>query len=451
MDLSSIRLEIGFNPLGGALPEAEQALADARVAVRSGADPFSGVHRAAAAFRTAGWMSAVLFTEAIDACTPIAHIQTPLYDAALADLGYAVSMRNLPALTRSPSLFERYRTLRVASEGEGVHVGYETFAMAGRVVPYATLAHVPDKDLAAVRERYETALLGALRGGAGHRVRDAALAELQWCASALAGGSPLDMWRLAGACLHVLREHGVQLPDDRRLLAGLNMLLAEQAEGAKRAPRELVRSAVALLWRASVSPDAQGPRRTDYDALLRDYGVCVGQPPSPVDSPETLWEQVATRDEVQSRIARGMTGDALQVDRTRYIGPLVVAAGAYEDFLATADASMVALSELRGVSSLRSADAAQASDAAFRMSAASAALGLGQVGLLADALSLGWRMRARELAEPRDSGISSRSMDAVLAQGTDAMRAALMRIAAGIPPLPLDHPIATLEERIDAS
>ncbi|RKP59051.1 hypothetical protein [Pararobbsia silviterrae] len=452
MDASSIRLEIGFNPHGGALPDAEQALADARAAVRAGTDPFSGVHRAAAAFRTAGWMAAVLFTEAIDACTPIAHIQTPVYDNALYALSYAVSMRNLRALTRSPSLFECYRALRIAAEGEGVHVGYETFAMAGRIVPNATLARIPERDLGAVRERYETALLGALRGGVEPLVRESALVELEWCASALAGPEPLDMWRLAGACLRVLRERGMQLSDDRRLLAGFNMLLADQAAGATRAPRELVRSAVALLWRASSPPSGNAATRAEYDALLRDYGVCVGQPASPVDTPETLWEEAAARDEVRSRIARGLTGDALEVDRTRYIGPLVVAAGAYEDFLATADASMVSLSDAGRLSSPSSADAAHASEAAFRMAAASAALGLGQVGLLADALALVWRMRARAVAGARMSsvsGVSSRAGDAALSQGTDALRGALLRIAAGIPPLPLDQAIAKLGELID--
>lgn len=451
MDAHSIRFEIGFNPLGGALPDAEQAIADARAAVRTGADPFSGVHRAAAAFRSAGWMPAVLFTEAIDACSPIAHIQNRLYDGALADLAHAVAMRNLPALTRSPSLFERYRSLRVAAEGEGVHVGYETFAMAGRVVPYATIAAVSDKDLSAVRTRYETALLGALRGGVERLVREAALIELEWCASALAGADPLDIWRLAGACMHLLREHGPQLPDDRRLLAGFNMLLADQAGGATRAPRELVRSAVALLWRASIPPSDTPERPVEYDGLLRDYGVAVGRPPSPVDSPETLWEQAATRDEIQSRIARGLTGEALAVDRSRFIGPLVVAAGAYEDFLATADASMAALGDASRLSSMRTSDAAQASEAAFRMAAASAALGLGQVGLLADALALSWRMRARALAEARESILASRIGDTALTLGTDALRGALLRIAAGIPPLPLDQSIATLQELIDSN
>ena len=451
MDAHSIRFDISFNPLGGALPDAEQAIADARAAVRAGADPFSGVHRAASAFRSAGWMAAVLFTEAIDACTPIAHIQTPLYDGALSDLARAIATRNLPALTRSPSLFERYRALRVAAEGQGVHVGYETFAMAGRVVPYATISPVPEKDLSAVRMRYETALLGALRGGTERLVRESALVELEWCASALAGSEPLDVWRLASACFHLLREHGMRLPDDRRLLAGFNMLLADQAAGAVRAPRELVRGAVALLWRASVPTSDHAGQPVEFDALLRDYGVCVGRPPSPVDSPETLWEQVATRDEVQSRVARGMTGDALAVDRTRFIGPLVVAAGAYEDYLATADASMAALGDPGRLSSMRASDAAYASEAAFRMAAASAALGLGQVGLLADALALAWRMRARELAEARESTLSSRSGDAALKHGTDALRAALMRIAAGIPPLPLDHSIATLQELIDSN
>ncbi|HTJ94007.1 MAG TPA: hypothetical protein VL424_12990, partial [Pararobbsia sp.] len=322
MDAHSVRFEISFNPLGGALPEAEQAVADARYAVRVGADPFSGVHRAAAALRAAGWMPAVLFTEAIDACTPIAHVQTPLYIGALADLAHAIAMRNLPALTRSPSLFERYRALRIAAEGEGVHVGYETFAMAGRVVPYATIASLPGRDLSAVRARYESALLGALRGGTEPLVREAALIELEWCASALTGADPLDIWRLAGACMHLLREHGPQLPDDRRLLAGFNMLLADQAAGARRAPRELVRGAVALLWRASIPRSDSPERPVEYDALLRDYGVSTGRAPSPVDSPETLWEQVATRDEIQSRIARGLSGDALAVDRSRHIGPL---------------------------------------------------------------------------------------------------------------------------------
>lgn len=451
MDASSIRFELGFNPLGGALPDAEQALADARHAVRVGADPFSGVHRAAAAFRTAGWMAAVLFSEAIDACTPIAHIQTLLYDGALRELAYAVSMRNLPALTRSPSLFERYRALRIAAEGEGVHVGYETFAMAGRVVPQAMLARVPDKDLSAVRMRYETALLGALRGGAEPRVRDAALVELEWCASALAGADALDMWRLAGACLHVLREQGMRLPDDRRLLAGFNMLLADQAAGATRAPRELVRGAVALLWRAS-APLAGAPDRAfEHTALLRDFGVCVGRPLSAADSPETLWERVATRDEIQLRIARGMTGEALEVDRSRFVGPLVVAAGAYEDFLATADASMSALSDASRMATMNSADAAQASEAAARMALASAALGLGQVGLLAEALALAWRMRARALAQARDSALCSRAGDAALAHATDALRGALLRIAAGIPPLPLDQAIVTLGDQIDSN
>ncbi|HTJ91609.1 MAG TPA: hypothetical protein VL424_00705, partial [Pararobbsia sp.] len=124
---------------------------------------------------------------------------------------------------------------------------------------------------------------------------------------------------------------------------------------------------------------------------------------------------------------------------------------AYEDFLATADASMAALGDLSRLSSMRPSDAAHASDAAYRMAAASAALGLGQVGLLADALALSWRMRARALADARVSALSSRAGDAALTHGTDALRGALMRIAAGIPPLPLDHTIAALQELIDSN
>jgi hypothetical protein len=468
MDANSIRAEIGFNPLGGALPDAERALADARAAFRSGADPFSGIHRATAALRTAGWLPAVLYAEALDACSPIAHIQSPLYDGALHDLAYAVGRRNLPALARSPILFERYRALRIAAEGDGVRVAYDEFALAGRTVPPAHFARVTDADLRAVRTRYETALLGALRGGADERMRESALNELEWCTSALSGDEALDLWRLANACVKILRENGMRLPDDRRLLAGFNMLLAEQAAGATFAPPALVRGAVALLWReTSVKAVAAPGQPVEHGDLLRDYGLCVGTPPAHGDSPETLWEQVAAKAEHDARVSRGMSGNALELDRTRYIGPLVVAAGAYEDFLATADASMAALSERRARRVVDSVSAAQASDAACRMATASAALGLGQVGLLADALALGWRIRARQLADTygttgrASSGSaasavpmvvgSAEATDAALSIGTDALRAALHRIAAGIPPLPFDGPLAALNELIETA
>jgi hypothetical protein len=455
IDPQSIRAEIGFNPLGGALLDAEHALADARAGFRSGADPFSGIHRAVTALRTAGWLPAVLYAEALDACGPIAHIQSPLYVGALTDLIYAVTMRNLPALARSPLLFERYRALRIAAQGDGVRVAYDEFALAGRTVPPARFSKVTVDDLRAVRARYETALLGALRGGADDRTRESALIELEWCASALTGSEPLDMWRLAHACLHMLRENGLRLADDRRLLAGFNMLLADQAGGAAAAPPPLVRSAVALLWReSSVQALATPNQPVEHADLLRDYGLCVGMPPMPADSPETLWEREAARAELDSRVSRGMTGDALEVDRTRYIGPLVVAAGAYEDFLATADASMAALSE-RHPLKVDSVSAAQASDAACRMATASATLGLGQVGLLADALALAWRIRARQLATTRHDtphNISAAATaDVALSAGTDALRAALHRIAAGIPPLPFHGPLAALNEMIETS
>jgi hypothetical protein len=307
-----------------------------------------------------------------------------------------------------------------------------------------------------------------LRGGADERMREAALNELEWCTSALSGDEALDLWRLANACVKILRENGMRLPDDRRLLAGFNMLLAEQAAGATSAPPALVRGAVALLWReTSVKAVAAPGQPVEHGDLLRDYGLCVGTPPAHGDSPETLWEQVAAKAEHEARVSRGMSGDALEVDRTRYIGPLVVAAGAYEDFLATADASMAALSERRARRVVDSVSAAQASDAACRMATASAALGLGQVGLLADALALGWRIRARQLADTygttgrASSGDamstvpvvadSAEATDAALSIGTDALRAALHRIAAGIPPLPFDGPLAALNKLIETA
>ncbi len=342
----------------------------------------------------------------------------------------------------------------------GVRVAYDEFALAGRTVPPARFADVGAADLQAVRSRYETALLGALRGGADERTRESALIELEWCASALSGSEPRDMWRLANACLRVLRENGMRLPDDRRLLAGFNMLLADQEGGALSAPPSLVRGAVALLWReSSGSVPGASDAPAEHAALLRDYGLCVGMQPMPADSPETLWETAAAKAELESRVSRGLTGDALEIDRTRYIGPLVVAAGAYEDFLATADASMAALSEQHALDVVDPARAAQASDAACRMAMASAAIGLGQVGLLADALALAWRIRARQVARGRqDPGREDASRtdadaqaDAALSNGSDALRAALHRIAAGIPPLSFQGPLSALNAMVETS
>jgi len=148
---------------------------------------------------------------------------------------------------------------------------------------------------------------------------------------------------------------------------------------------------------------------------------------------EALWEAGAAE-------AQGI-GSGLREARTRELGVLTVNAHAYEDFLQTADGAIAALAEhARAAGHPEKADpseALQAGDAAYRLGAASSALGLGHVALLADALGLAWRRRAH-------AGVSTPAVRAhvvveapdarALEQGAEGLRAMLHTIAAGVAP-----------------
>jgi hypothetical protein len=130
--------------------------------------------------------------------------------------------------------------------------------------------------------------------------------------------------------------------------------------------------------------------------LLNDYGLTVDWHVAGSQASEMLWEVDAARAEADA------LRDAAAV---RQLGLVTVNGHAYEDFLQTADASMADLTATPAT-----ADASQAwraAAAAFRVGAAAAALGLGQTALMAGA---------------------------ALSAGSDGLRAALYKIAAGVAP-----------------
>jgi hypothetical protein len=452
------------NPRGGAVRPAELALAEAQLAFEQRGDLAAPLLRAVRALREAGWSGAQRFADALVLMSPLTAAEPAeepkareRFGAALHDFRAAIARHNLRELSCSPTLFAHYHSLSelISRRTPGFNVTFEDIALTARPVPPVTFSQQSAQRLAHLRVRYERALLPVLRAhssdgaasAAASAAMRAALDELDACLAELAGPDPYDFWRLASACARTLRVSGHSAGDAeaRRFHARCNLALAEHARGialggTPLAPRSLVRSTLASLWRdyalfGAAAEDA------DQVELLHDYGLTVDWHVAGTQDSEALWEAGAAQ-------AQSGTADLLAV-RTRELGVLTVNAHAYEDFLQTADASIASLAEHARVAGhpekADPSEALQAGDAAFRLGAAACALGLGHVALLADALGLAWRRRAH-------AGVSTPAVRAhviveapnarSLEQGAESLRAMLHTIAAGVAP-PAGSPALT--------
>ncbi|WP_412526619.1 hypothetical protein [Burkholderia lata] len=401
------------NPRGGAVRAADAWLAAAADAFEHRDDAAAPLSAAAAVLAEAGWLPAARFAGQLSAAVPLvaAEPTSAGWRAALRDFRAAVARHNLRELACSPVLFEHFRALRAQSAADlRAQAPLDALALVGRAVPPATLRALPDAFATRIRARYEQALLGVLR--AEHGAPDAALDELDAMLAALASDDPYDFWRLAAACVRALRASGA--PELKRFLARTNLLLGEHAQGRRSAPPELVRETVALLWRdfALFGAAAEDVALVD---VLHDYGLTVDWHVAGTPASEALWEADAARAE----------HDAVAVAPTRALGVVTVNAHAYEDFLQTADASMA---DLAADPARADAGAAwHASGAAYRVGTAACALGLGHAALLADTLGLAWR-RAAHGMPLADGGLDAHG------HASDMLRAALLKIAAGVAP-----------------
>ncbi|MCA7928999.1 hypothetical protein LGN20_18295 [Burkholderia cepacia] len=401
------------NPRGGAVRAADAWLAAAADAFERRDDAAAPLSAAAAVLAEAGWLPAARFAGQLSAAVPLVAVEPTSagWRAALRDFRAAVGRHNLRELACSPVLFEHFRALRAQSAADlRASAPLDALALVGRAVPPATLRALPDAFATRIRARYEQALLGVLR--AGHGAPDAALAELDAMLAVLAGDDPYDFWRLAAACVRALRASGA--PELKRFLARTNLLLGEHAQGRRSAPPELVRETVALLWRdfALFGAAAEDVALVD---VLHDYGLTVDWHVAGTPASEALWEADAARVE----------HDAVAAAPTRALGVVTVNAHAYEDFLQTADASMA---DLAADPAAADAGAAwHASGAAYRVGTAACALGLGHAALLADTLGLAWR-RAAHGVPLADGGLDAHG------HASDMLRAALLKIAAGVAP-----------------
>ncbi|OXJ19253.1 hypothetical protein [Burkholderia sp. AU6039] len=401
------------NPRGGAVRAADAWLAAAADAFEHRDDAAAPLSAAAAVLAEAGWLPAARFAGQLSAAVPLvaAEPTSAGWRAALRDFRAAVARHNLRELACSPVLFEHFRALRAQSAADlRAQAPLDALALVGRAVPPATLRALPDAFATRIRARYEQALLGVLRAERG--APDAALDELDAMLAALASDDPYDFWRLAAACVRALRASGA--PELKRFLARTNLLLGEHAQGRRSAPPELVRETVALLWRdfALFGAAAEDVALVD---VLHDYGLTVDWHVAGTPASEALWEADAARAE----------RDAVAAAPTRALGVVTVNAHAYEDFLQTADASMV---DLAADPAKADAGAAwHASGAAYRVGTAACALGLGHAALLADTLGLAWR-RAAHGVPLADGGLDAHG------RASDMLRAALLKIAAGVAP-----------------
>ncbi|QOH32938.1 hypothetical protein C7S14_3861 [Burkholderia cepacia] len=392
---------------------ADAWLAAAADAFERRDDAAAPLSAAAAVLAEAGWLPAARFAGQLSAAVPLVAVEPTSagWRAALRDFRAAVGRHNLRELACSPVLFEHFRALRAQSAADlRASAPLDALALVGRAVPPATLRALPDAFATRIRARYEQALLGVLR--AGHGAPDAALAELDAMLAALAGDDPYDFWRLAAACVRALRASGA--PELKRFLARTNLLLGEHAQGRRSAPPELVRETVALLWRdfALFGAAAEDVALVD---VLHDYGLTVDWHVAGTPASEALWEADAARAE----------HDAVAAAPTRALGVVTVNAHAYEDFLQTADASMADLAA--NPAAADPGAAWHASAAAYRVGTAACALGLGHAALLADTLGLAWRRAAHGLPLA-DGGLDAHG------HASDMLRAALLKIAAGVAP-----------------
>lgn len=436
------------NPRGAAVREAEAALAEARRASEAQVAVVGPLLRAAQALRQAGWLASQRFTDALVLAAPFAGGDfLPQFNAALADFHAALMRRNLRELACSPGLFAHYCELhaQAARHTQSYVVAFEDLALAGRPIAPATMRAGSPSALAVLRARYEQALLPLLKGQEGLQ---AALDELDACIAELAGSDPYDVWRLALLCARALRANGraqAGEPQAKRFYARCNLLLAEQGLGLQLAPRSFVRAALALLWRDYALYGAAA-EDADAVALLNDHGLTVAWHVTANQSSEIAWEQGAAAAEPGAAV--------------RELGAISAPVYAYEDFLQTADASMTALAVSTdaafagaapaGAASARAApDAAaaeHAAQAAYRLGAAAQALGLGHVALLADALGLAWRRTAYAArTESPHAAPARRSIE----QAGEALRAMLLRVAAGVAPPDSAVPLALLTQAIE--
>ncbi|WP_175781071.1 hypothetical protein [Burkholderia cenocepacia] len=401
------------NPRGGAVRAADAWLAAAADAFERRDDAAAPLAAAAAVLAEAGWLPAARFAGQLSAAVPLVATEPTSagWRAALRDFRAAVGRHNLRELACSPVLFEHFRALRAQSAADlRTSAPLDALALVGRAVPPATLRALPDAFATRIRARYEQALLGVLR--AEHGAPGAALDELDAMLAALTDDGPYDFWRLAAACVRALRASGA--PELKRFLARTNLLLGEHAQGRRSAPPELVRETVALLWRdfALFGAAAEDVALVD---VLHDYGLTVDWHVAGTPASEALWEADAARAE----------HEAVAVAPTRALGVVTVNAHAYEDFLQTADASMADLAA--NPAAADPGAAWHASAAAYRVGTAACALGLGHAALLADTLGLAWR-RAAHGVLLADGGLDAHR------HASDMLRAALLKIAAGVAP-----------------
>jgi hypothetical protein len=426
------------NPRGAAVREAEAALAEARRATEAQVAVVGPLLRAAQALRQAGWLAAQRFADALVLAAPFAEGDfLPRFEAALADFHAALMRRNLRELACSPALFAHYEALhaRAARHTQSSAVAFADLALAGRPIAPATVRERSPSALAVVRARYEQALLALLKGQDGAQ---AALDELDACIAELCGPDTYDVWRLARVCAHSLRANGRAQEGDaqaKRFYAHCNLLLAEQSHGLPLAPRSFVRAALALVWRDYA---LYGAAAEDAEAveLLNDYGLTVAWHVAATQSSEAAWEQGAAQAEAGAAV--------------RELGAIYASVYAYEDFLQTADASMTALAVSTdaafAAATLDAAAAEHAAQAAYRLGAAAQALGLGHVALLAEALGLAWRRCAYAArAGSPHSAPARRSIE----QAGEALRAMLLRVAAGVAPPDSAVPLALLTQAIE--
>ncbi len=455
------------------MPFAHAALAQASQALDEQRDVARPLRQAARTLRDAGWLAAARFADTLLLASPLAlaaSVPTPpppgmpprpaldhdapddsrireVFRHALTDLAAALERHNLRELACSPTLYAHQRTLveALAEHAPGVSLAYEDVALHGRPIAVATLHAQPTQRLAQARARFEAALLPALKArqssdnGAADTLAQAAFGEMDACFADLASDDPYDFWRLASACARVLRR-GIPFWGDqdlRRFYARCNLLIGEHAHGLRVAPQSFVRTSLALLWRDYALFGAAAEDAADVE-LLHDYGLTVDWHVAGTQDSEALWEaESAQADALATRVAP-----------MRDLGALVVNGNAYEDFLQTADAAMLALGTQARALSLRPADAPPdpaaalvAAEAAYRIGAAAWALGLGHVGLLADALGLAWRCAAhaavadgkRVGATPAHGAKPAIGPDAdAIDQANEALRAMLHKIAAGV-------------------
>jgi hypothetical protein len=445
------------NPRGGSVRLAEMALADALHALQRGNESASALRRAISALHSAGWLPAQRFAETLALVAPLGDESEPnrtrILDA-IDVFGAAVERHNLRELACSTALFDRYRGLHalLAMHTRIAPVSYDDLALAGRAIAPATLAGIAPDRLARMRAHYEQALLTVLRAPASESAD--AFARLDNCLTELRSDDPYDFWRLALNTVWALRERAQRAEraddesspdtaDAKRLYARFNLVLADQAHASTYAPRSLVRTTLALLWRdfALFGATPEDAERVD---VLRDYGLTVAWHVAGTPASEAAWEQGAAQ----------ASEDGARDAATRDLGALRVNAAAYEDFLQSAETSIDTLVE-RGAQASETgtvdcAVALQAADAAHRLGTSACALGLGHVALLADTLGLAWR-RVAYHGESQGS-VNDRGLEAsVHERAAQMLRSMLHQAAAGIAPSDGRASVASLTAMIERS